>query len=149
MVAGVMKFRRRLEKVAPAIFAEVRPVLEREATKLVAQMKALAPVLKEPDGRRRPGALRDSINWTWGNAGPGLAVLGRVSTSRSAGIFITIYAGSRDKSLGVDDAFYAVFQEFGTEHHPASPYFFPVIRANRQGVRSAITRAAKRGARKA
>jgi HK97 gp10 family phage protein len=62
---------------------------------------------------------------------------------------ITIYAGTRDKSLGSADAFYARFQEFGTVKMTANPFFYPAWRANRKRVKGAITRAVKRAVRKA
>ena len=67
-----------------------------------------------------------------------------VRSRTSDGLFITLYAGTRDKSLGDQDAFYARWQEFGTEKMPASPFFFVVWRANRTRVRSGISRAARK-----
>lgn len=128
--------------------AELKPVLEQYADQIVAQMKAIAPVLKEPDARRRAGALRDSIGWTWGAAPKGTFKIANVAVSKNAEARITIYAGSRDKKKGKDDAFYVHFQEFGTVDQAAQPFFFPTWRANRSRVRAGVTRAVNRGLKK-
>jgi HK97 gp10 family phage protein len=120
---------------------EVARELEVQAANVVADMKRLVPV--------STGALRDSIGWTWGDAPKGAITLGTVRGRRYARMAITIYAGTRDKSLGAADAFYARFQEFGTVKMTANPFFYPAWRANRKRVKGAITRAVKRAVRKA
>lgn len=120
---------------------EVAGELEAQADKVVADMKRLVPV--------DSGALRDSIGWTWGDAPKGAISVGSVRGSRYARMAITIYAGTRDKSLGSADAFYARFQEFGTVKMAANPFFFPAWRANKTRVKGALTRAVKRAVRRA
>lgn len=120
---------------------EVAKELEAQASKIVADMKLLAPV--------DSGALRDSIGWTWGDAPKGSVSVGQVRGHRYARMAITIYAGTRDKSLGQADAFYARFQEFGTVKMPANPFFYPTWRASKTRVKGALTRAVKRAVRKA
>ncbi len=124
---------------------EVARELEAQAAKVVADMKRLAPVGNYPGG----GALRDSIGWTWGSAPKGSISVGKVGSKQYATMAITIYAGTRDKSLGNADAFYARFQEFGTVKMPANPFFYPAWRANKARVRASLRRAIKRAVRKA
>lgn len=149
MAKGLAALRRQLRAVPAAVQAEVAAELEKIAAAIVADMKRLAPVLQEPDARRRAGALRDSIGWTWGDAPEGAMTLGKVAKDRGDGFYLTIYAGTRDKRRGVDDAYYARWMEFGTTEVPAQPYFWPAYRANRRKIRPAFTRAIKRAAAKA
>jgi HK97 gp10 family phage protein len=139
MVQGLDRLHARLGRLAPAIHAELVRVLEAHATKIVRDMRALVPV--------ETGALRRSINWTWGDAPAGSVSVGTVRGKAYDRIAITIYAGTRNKSLGSADAFYARFQEFGTRKMAANPFFFPAYRANRTAARSAITRAVRKAAR--
>jgi HK97 gp10 family phage protein len=110
-------------------------------------MKSLVPVLKEPDARRRAGALRDSIGWTWGKAPKGATVVATAKANLGGDLTITIYAGSRDKGLGADDAFYARWVEFGTQKMPAQPYFYVSYRANKKKVKSRVRRAITKAAK--
>lgn len=111
--------------------------MEVYAAQMVAEMRMLAPVLQQPDRRRTPGALRDSIGWTWGDAPRGATTVMRLKGRVPDGLYLTIYAGSAE-------AFYARWQEFGTQKMPANPFFFPVIRSNRRRVASGISRAVKK-----
>lgn len=124
--------------------------MEKAAEDTVQLMRRLVPV--------DSGALRDSIGWTWGDAPKGALVLGR-SKNAIDGLSITIYAGSRDKSLGDHDAFYARFVEFGTEAHiaggkfvgakipaiAAQPFFFPAWRIKKRSNKNRMTRAIRQG----
>lgn len=134
----------RLPKVAKAL---MRSAMEGAADDIVATMKSLAPVLKTPDDRRRAGALRDSIGWTWGRAPKGATVIATAKGSIGGDLTITIYAGSRDKSLGVDDAFYARWVEFGTQKMQAQPFFYVSWRAHRRSTRAKIGRAVTKAAK--
>lgn len=138
------RLKRKLRAVPQKVLEAVRVQMEAYAAMIVAEMRMLAPVLQEPDPRRRAGALRDSIGWTWGEPPKGSMAIGSVRGRRVAGVYITIYAGNRDKNLGVSDVFYARWQEFGTKNMPASPFFYVVWRANRRRVRSGIGRAVKK-----
>lgn len=111
--------------------------MEVYAAQIVGEMRMLVPV--------DTGALRNSIGWTWGNKVPkGAMAVGEIKGNQVEGLFITIYAGTRDKSLGAADAFYARFQEFGTKNMPANPFFYVTWRSNRTRVRSGLTRAVKK-----
>ncbi|WP_347139436.1 HK97-gp10 family putative phage morphogenesis protein [Paracoccus sp. SSK6] len=126
--------KRKLRAVPDVVLKAVRAQMEDGASLIVREMKALAPY--------ETGALRDSIGWTWGNAPKGSLSIASVK-GRVAGLFITIYVGTRDKSLGDQDAYYARWQEFGTKNMPANPFFFVVWRANRRSFRSGINRAVR------
>ena len=147
-ILGLAQLQRKLDRLPAAAKAEIRAALEKSAEEIVSLAKSLVPVLKEPDARRRAGALRDSIGWTWGKAPKGAMTLGKVAAANLGGdLTITIFAGSRDKSSGVDDAFYARWVEFGTQSMAAQPYFFPAYRANKKSagrrIRGAVRRSAK------
>ncbi|EKF39948.1 HK97 family phage protein [Nitratireductor indicus C115] len=140
MVKGAAALERRLAKLVPeAIENRVRQAVEAAAEQVVTDMKALAPVLHDADPRRRPGALRDSIGWTWGSAPKGATVVAESSTG-DRGLKITIYAGN-------SEAFYARFVEFGTQKMTARPFFFTAYRGNRRRIRSNITRALNKAIR--
>lgn len=141
MVQGAERLRARFKAVPQKVIDEVAKVIEAQAEKIVADMKRLVPV--------DTGALRDSIGWTWGDAPKGSISVGKVRGKSFDQAAITIYAGTRDKSLGSADAFYARFQEFGTVKMPANPFFYPAWRANKTRARSAMKRAVSRAIRKA
>jgi HK97 gp10 family phage protein len=133
-VEGSQRLRSLLARLPDKARTAMRVQMEASATKIVEMMKSLAP--------EDTGALVRSIGWTWGDAPTGSTTLGRVAPGKGSGMRITIYAGSSGR--GPDHAFYAAWQEFGTEKMAAQPYFYPSWRANRSHVRRAITRAASR-----
>ena len=116
--------------------------MEEGAELIVQEMKKAAPVLKDTTNkRRRPGALRDSINWTWGDVPAGSFTIADIRSGKNAGeqyatLRIKIYAGSRE-------AYYARWQEFGTKNHPAQPFFFVAWKAQRAKFRKRIRDAVK------
>lgn len=139
MVKGLDALHARFDAIPQRIVAEVTKQLEKEAAKVVADMKRLVPV--------ETGALRDSIGWTWGAAPKGSLTIGSVKGRDYGRLSITIYVGTRDKARGNADAFYARWQEFGTVKMPANPFFFPAWRSNKtrvnNNIRGAIKRAVK------
>lgn len=147
-IVGLAKLQRKLDRLPAIAKATVRQKMGEAADEIVSMMRSLAPVLKEPDSRRRAGALRDSIGWTWGQAPKGSMVIAALRGAGAGGdLTITIYAGSRDKSRGPDDAYYARWVEFGTKNMPAQPYFYVSWRANKRRagrkVRGAVRQAAR------
>lgn len=136
MVEGVEALRRRLVQQVPQSIAQrVTDAMERAAEQIVSDMKRVAPVLSEPDPKRRPGALRDSIGWTWGAAPKGSFTIASASGGGEyQTLRITIYAGNAE-------AFYARFVEFGTRKMRARPFFFGVYRTNKKRIRANIQRA--------
>lgn len=139
-VEGLERFQRRLTAVPKAAKAELRRALEQSATEIVAHMKRLVPVDQ--------GDLRDSINWTWGDAPQGAVVIAKSRASAGtkaaagAGLAITIYAGG-------GQAFYARFIEFGTVKMPARPFFFPTWRIYKKRAKSRISRGTKKAVKAA
>lgn len=138
---GQAALKARFEAVPQKIRDALALELEKQATKIVAEMQRIVPV--------DTGALRESIGWTWGDAPKGSISVGRVKGKQYAKMSITIYVGTRDKSLGSADAYYARFQEFGTVKMAANPFFFPTWRANKMRARSAMTRAVRKAAKSA
>lgn len=126
MVKGLEALRRKFTQTVPAeVRKSATAALEKGAQEIVDMARSLAPV--------DSGDLRDSIGWTWGDAPKGSLVLGTVGGQEYGTLRITVYAGN-------DDAFYAAWQEFGTQNQRAHPYFFPAYRSLRRRVRSRITR---------
>jgi len=136
MVQGVEQLRKKLTvDLVASVEQATRAAMETSADELVAMMKRLVPV--------DTGALRESIGWTWGSAPKGSVVVAE-SAADSRGLKITVYAGTRDKSLGDADAFYARFVEFGTVKMAAEPFFFVSYRSLRKRIKSRITREMKK-----
>lgn len=140
-VQGLSRLQQRFRAVPKAVQKAVEKALEKSADEMVTMMKRLVPV--------DSGALRNSIGWTWGDAPAGSMTVGTVAADEQGGPRITIYAGTRDKSLGNQDAFYALFQEYGTKKMPANPFFWPSIRANRTRARSRVSREVRKAAKEA
>lgn len=135
MVTGLDRLHARFARVPPTLQVEIAKALEFQAEKIVKDMRRLVPV--------KSGALRRSIGWTWGDAPAGSVSVGTLRGREYDRIGITIYAGTRNKALGSEDAFYARFQEFGTVKMGANPFFYPAYRAARKDIRPAINRAIK------
>ncbi len=147
-ILGRAKLEAKLRRMPEVAKAQIKAAMAAAADEIVAMMKSLVPVLKEPDARRRAGALRDSIGWTWGRDAPAGAMIVAVVKGKLGGdLTITIYAGSRDKKRGIDDAYYARWVEFGTTKMSASPYFYVSYRANKKkavrNIKSATRKAGK------
>lgn len=147
-ILGLAKLQRKLDRLPKVARDQIRQKMAEAADETVAMMKSLAPVLKEPDDRRRAGALRDSIGWTWGQAPKGSMVIASMKGAGIGGdLTITIFAGSRDKTRGADDAFYARWVEFGTQNMPAQPFFYVSWRASRRSARRKVRAAVRSAAR--
>ncbi len=125
-VKGMASLERRMAAIPKALRANVRYAMEDQADKVTEDMWQLAPY--------RSGVLSSSIGWTWGDAPAGSMSIGKVGKKEYGTMRITIHAGG-------GDAFYARFHEFGTKDMPAHPFFYPVWRARRKRVKSAIARA--------
>lgn len=138
------------KQVPRTIEVALREALKTAAEKLVHDLKIRVPVYAGPETVRsdgspiRPGALRDSIGWTWGDAPKGSLVLGQspriARIGGREGIKITIYAGNAE-------AFYARWVEFGTWKWAGSPFFFGTYRDHRRRIRGGITRALRKAIR--
>lgn len=156
MVQGLAALERRFRQIPVEVREEVARRMERLANRIVKEMRARAP--------KRTGALARSINWTWGDAPKGAMTVGKVGGGgqRYGALRITIYAGgteatrrtqrrasgtrrSDQKRSGTFDANNALYQEFGTSNMPANPFFFPVWRARRRDVTTAVRAGVRKG----
>jgi len=150
MVTGVKELERKLTVVFPAtVKKRIEEAMKTAVGEVVDEMMSRAPVYvgdeitrrdKRHKGQRvRPGALRDSIGWKWGDAPKGTVSLGSVQTGFKDNDMsrITIYAGDKE-------AFYARWVEFGTRKWAGNPFFFSAWRNQRSKVKAAITRAIRK-----
>lgn len=118
----------KLKSLPIAIRAEIRKPMENGANELVQAQRAAAPV--------RTGALRDSINWVYGDAPKGTISSGRQTDGTPINdLKITVFAGN-------EKAYYARWIEFGTATTPAQPYFYPIYRFMRKRIAAGIKRSA-------
>lgn len=154
MVDGVQQLTDKLTKQFPAaVQAAVKEAMAKAADDVVAAMKSRAPVYVGDETIRtdkrhkglpiRPGALRDSIGWTWGNAPKGTVSVGSVRQTTFTGegsLKITIYAGNKE-------AFYARWAEFGTRKWLGNPFFFTTWRNSKSKVKGQLTRAVRKAIR--
>ena len=134
MVHGLDKLKARFDAIPVKVREAAKLALEQSAQEIVDTMRRFVPV--------ESGDLRDSINWTWGDAPSGAMTIGTVKGSAYGSMRITIYAGG-------DKAFYGRFQEFGTKKMAANPFFFPAWRAKKKKVRSRLSRAISKAIREA
>lgn len=157
-IAGMPRLLRKLKVLPDAVRKELRLELAKHADDVVAMMKGLVPVSSgmstDYNGQpKKPGALKDSIGWAWGNKVPKGAMA--IATSGKGDLSITIYAGNKT-------AYYAKFVEFGTAAHiaggkfegakipdfPGKPFFWPSWRAMRKDVKKALRVASRNAAKK-
>ncbi len=151
-VLGVDRLRARLRALPEAIKADMRAAVVDGATEITGQMKRLLDDDKD---------LQHDTGWAFGqarNLPSGALTSGAGSSSDSSGdLIVTIFSGSFK-------AFWARWREFGTHAHSlakgadrsrgklqdkgphspgerASPYFFPIWRANKAAVKRKIAAA--------
>jgi len=141
---------RLLAKMA-ALPAEVRSAIKQAlaegADEITDMQKRLAPV--------KSGELRDSIKQTWGGGRERYSSLNATSGAGDPDLTVRISAGNTKVR-------YAHLIEFGTRPHinggkfagtlhpgtRAQPFFYPAYRALKRRVKSRITRATTKAARK-
>jgi HK97 gp10 family phage protein len=140
-VSNVARLRKKLIQLPDVAKTLIKAQMALVADDIVGMMKRLAPVLQTPAKDRRPGALRDSIGWTWGKAPKAASVVATVKSKNGGDLTITIYAGDAE-------AFYARWQEFGTQDMQAQPYFYVSWRANKKVAVRQIRKAVRDGAKK-
>ncbi len=105
----------------------VRAALRAGAQTIRKQAQVNAPVLQDPDPRRKAGTVKASVTV-------------RKSKKSKYGVYVSVkpltgkqilsyrQANGAKKGKGANnpnDPFYWVFQEFGTAHHAASPFMRP------------------------
>lgn len=157
-ILGLPSLRRKLRAMPDMARAEIMLAMEAGAEEVCAMARNLAPV--------DDGDLRDSIGWTWGDPPRGAIVIAKSRPLKNGGdMRLTVYAGD-------DRAFYARWVEFGTQAHSlakgadassrrrkslpgrqhpgakATPFFFPSYRANRKRMKSRVSRAITKAAKK-
>lgn len=145
-IIGVQELKRVLTQEFPAkLIANLRREMEKRANDLVNDLKIRAPVYNGPMKQRTwngrvypiiPGALRDSIGWTWGKPPKGSFELGSGGDER-LGLKITIYAGGGGAS---DAVFYHRWVEFGTATWGGSPFFYGTYRDHKRRIKGGISR---------
>lgn len=157
-VQGLFSLRKKLRAVPDTAKDEIRKAMEAAAQEVVNLARHLCPV--------DAGDLRASIGWTWGDPPRGAIVIAKSKPRKGASdMRLTIFAGN-------DKAFYARWVEFGTaphslakgadssskrkrvsggRQHPgaaARPFFFPAYRAERKKIKSKVSRAITKAAKK-
>lgn len=147
-VLGLPSLRKKLKALPDAAKAEIQKAMEQAAQEIVDMAKGLVPV--------DDGDLRNSIGWTWGDPPRGAIVISRSRPLKNASdIRMTVFAGD-------DRAFYARWVEFGTAPHPnlgefagtrhpgtrAHPFFYPAYRVHRKRMKSKVSRAITKAAKK-
>jgi hypothetical protein len=172
MVNGVAQLHRRLQAIPPRVEAEVRREFARVLPQVASQMDAISPLPgvidvdwtegKAPAGSARSGAaqgggfdpLMHSVRLFPDGSSEVLGV------DRGDGVRATLYATARTSRYPGGFPAVARWFEFGTGPRfqrttgrysgviVAQPYFFPVYRAERRRIRSAITRAVRRAFQK-
>ncbi|UHD44914.1 HK97 gp10 family phage protein [Aureimonas altamirensis] len=127
------RFGRILQRIPLEARNELRDALTRAAEVVNETQRSYVPV---EDGTLRQSIRHDPVNESEGK------------------IAVAIRAGGRTTTRPVRDGAsvtydYAMAQEFGTKEMRANPFFFPGYRVNRKRVRSRVTRAVKKAARRA
>lgn len=150
MVKGVEKFRARMRDMPENVREELVVSMQRAADRLVDEIRVVMYT-------RTP--LTDAeveVNWTWGEAPVGAITIGTVHGGRNKGLQyekmkVTVYAVGR----GIRARWF----ERGTPERrhksgkpvgkiKATPFFYPTYRANRDGIKRAMTSAVRRAVRK-
>lgn len=159
---GIEALQAKLKALPKAARSEIRQALAEGSDAMVSTMRKLAP--SSPSGTHGypPGHLKASIVATFGDGTvPKYAAFRsrkgrRIVRANDPDLSVTISAGDTDVR-------YAHLVEFGTRphinggkfagtQHPgtrAQPFFYPGYRANKKAMKSRITRAITRSAKKA
>lgn len=167
-IAGLTALSTKLSKKLPyQVRSRVKQALAEGADEMVATMRNLAPVLKEPKKGRVKGALRDSIVATMGGGEvPAYAAFRGRKQGKSRNSKVIDVA---DPELAVvitagnNAVRYAHLVEFGTAphtnggkfagtHNPgakAQPFFYPGYRANKKQVKNKVRAAIRKGIKEA
>jgi HK97 gp10 family phage protein len=126
---SVEEFKRKLAQIAPSIQVETMAEVRKQADRLVAVMKSVVPV--------RTGKLRDSIRTAPGS--------NKVQMRVMAGGPTTTVEVRKGSGVPYD---YARAVEWGTSQEHAQPFFWPSYRLMKRPIRSALSRASRKGIEK-
>jgi len=125
MSAQTRRLQRRLAAIPKAVKSAVHPALIQSGNEMAGTMKALAP--------RDTGALAESIEVTPPNSPtPPYSQPGGSRIAAENEVLITV---------GNEDVRYPHLVEYGTQHAPAQPFFWPAFRLLRKRATSRIKRA--------
>lgn len=161
-VKGIEALQAKLKALPKAARSEIRQALAEGSDAMISTMRKLAP--SSPSGTHgfSPGHLKSSIVATFGDGSvPKYAAFRarkgrRIVRANDPDLSVTISAGDTDVR-------YAHLVEFGTRPHvnggkfagtlhpgtKAQPFFYPGYRAHKKAMKSRITRAINRSAKKA
>lgn len=132
-ILNLARLDRKLKRLPQVARQHIKAEMEKAAEEVVGMMRRLVP--------KDNWDLHDSIGWTWGKAPKDASVVAAVKATLGADMTITIYAGSKE-------AYYARWQEFGTQDMPAQPYFYVSWRASRKTAKRLVRKAHRDAARK-
>lgn len=133
VAAQVARINRNLMRVADQAEADVMMTVLTQASLVASEQRRLCPVDADGD---TPGAARDSI---------------RVGESEKKARTVVIRAGgpaTTKKLQNGHDYDYVRAIEYGTEDMQPQPFFWPIWRARKKGVRAAVRLAIKTAVRK-
>lgn len=129
MVDGLKRLNRKLSRLPAATRKRLQADINLRAREINVAQRAFVPI--------DDGILRGSIK----NQEIGGDRIGNVITAGGSETTRPVRDGA---SVTFD---YALAQEFGTQEHPPSPFFYGPYRAVRSRIRSSITRGLKRAIR--
>lgn len=160
--AGFRELVDALKRLPEAVHAKVLVRALRAGAKPVeATAKRMAPVLKSPDPRRRPGTLRRAISTARmrDNSLDSHGAAVKVRVKRLSGKAVSAFKEKTGKhsSDNPDDPFYAHVLEYGKLPRTAHPFLRPALYAEREAaiqemareMRAGIDREARKLAKKA
>src|SRR4051812_23705921 len=107
-ITGLARLNDKFQKMVATAVPDVRVGVTEGASLIVAEQQRLAPV--------KTGALRASVQWTFGDPPEGARLGGGKRSASETRATIT---------AGNNNVFYARMVEFGTRHAPAQPFFYP------------------------
>jgi hypothetical protein len=137
-VKNLAEFNRQMTVQIPADILEgLRGEIVTAVAPMVEQMKAAVPFDASGQARKHPVHVRDSIRAHW--------VEPKKAENAALALKYVVFAGSAGSEVGESDKRGGAFQlarllEFGTQHEPARPFFFPMWRAYRKGIRRLASR---------
>lgn len=128
IASQVRRINRELLGVVDRTKGDIEGTMFTQAALVAAEIKAVAPIDQESE---TPGALKESVRVEQGSPTAKKAVVVKIK----AGGLRTVKQG---KGKPYD---YGRAVEFGTQDMEARPFFFPIWRARRKGVRSLVKKA--------
>jgi HK97 gp10 family phage protein len=129
-VENLDKFNKQMTVDVPmSVHDALKAEIERQSSLLTQRISGLTPVDR--------GVLKATVKWEWAKPKDN-SPLG-LRTRVTAGDSTTIVSNRRGKRWQL-----ARLVEFGTVHRKATPFFFPVYRAYKKKMRSALSTATRK-----